>query len=99
MNDQLKLAEKIYKQVLDWYKPAKKKAQIMLTILNSFIVFSTGITFSNPDSFEKTLAKFDALMFIVMPGYNVYFEALFRRNMLFGDCLRYKMQVLTGTLF
>ena len=66
MNDQLKLAEKIYKQVLDWYKSAEKKAQIMLTILSSFIVFSTGIIFSNPDSFEKTLAKFDALMFLLL---------------------------------
>ena len=66
MKEQLEAAEKIYGAVLDWYKSAETKAQIILTVLSSFIAFSTGIILSNPESFRKTVAVFDTLIYAAL---------------------------------
>jgi hypothetical protein len=64
MKEQLEMTIRIYNQVLDWYKSAESKAQIILSILSSFIVFSTGIIFSNSDNFQKAVAIFDLWIYL-----------------------------------
>ena len=53
MKQQLEITEKIFQQVLEWYKSADNKAQIILTLLSSFIVISTSIILANPIDFQK----------------------------------------------
>ena len=66
MKEQLEAAEKIYGATYDWYKSAESKAQIVLTVLSSFIAFSTGIILANPDNFRKTVAIFDTLIYLAL---------------------------------
>lgn len=66
MKEQLEATEKIYQAVVDWYKSAETKAQIILTVLSSFIAFSTGVILSNPDSFKKTVALFNTWIYLAL---------------------------------
>ncbi|MBN8788001.1 MAG: hypothetical protein J0I84_13005, partial [Terrimonas sp.] len=66
MENQLELVEKIYKQTQEWYKSAETKAQIMLTMLSSFIAFSTAIILANPENIAKTLSRFNVYMFLLL---------------------------------
>lgn len=54
----LELTRKIYSDVLDWYKAAESKAQILLGLIGSFIVFISGIILGNPEEITVILANF-----------------------------------------
>lgn len=48
----------MFANILDWYKNADSKAQILLTIVGVFLSFLTGSVFAKKDDLEKYIKVF-----------------------------------------
>jgi hypothetical protein len=48
----------LYKLILDWYKNADSKAQVLLTLDGVFLTFLTTSIFTNPEESSKLFATF-----------------------------------------
>ncbi|MBW4519036.1 MAG: hypothetical protein KME16_04965 [Scytolyngbya sp. HA4215-MV1] len=59
MSNQLEYARRLYESVLDWYKSADSKAQVVLAIDTGFLAFLTSTIFSEPDKLRVILAEFN----------------------------------------
>jgi ABC-type uncharacterized transport system fused permease/ATPase subunit len=55
IDDKLKYAQGLYKDVLDWYRSAESKAQVLLAIDGTFLAFLTGSIFTEPDKIKRTI--------------------------------------------
>ncbi|QKQ77336.1 hypothetical protein [Nostoc sp. TCL240-02] len=58
MSSKLEYARRLYDSVLDWYKSADSKAQVVLAIDTGFLAFLTSTIFSEPDKLRAILAAF-----------------------------------------
>jgi hypothetical protein len=45
IDDKLNYAQSLYTNVLDWYRSAESKAQVLLAIDGTFLAFLTGLIF------------------------------------------------------
>jgi hypothetical protein len=58
MSSKLEYSRRLYDDVLDWYKSADSKAQVVLAIDTAFLAFLTSAIFSEPDKLRAILAVF-----------------------------------------
>src|SRR5215216_1568412 len=56
----LDYSRRLYERIIDWYKNADSKAQIILTLNGAFVAFLTSSIFKNPDELLKLTNKFSA---------------------------------------
>jgi hypothetical protein len=56
--DALDYARRLFERVVDWYKNADSKAQIILTLDGAFLTFLTTSIFKNPDDLSKITQRF-----------------------------------------
>jgi hypothetical protein len=54
----LEYARRLYANVLDWYKLADTKAQLLLTIDGAFITIIAGAVFGNPEELSDRVRRF-----------------------------------------
>jgi hypothetical protein len=67
-SDALDYARRLFERVIDWYKNADSKAQILLTLDGAFLTFLTGSIFKSPDDTYKIIQRFerDTWLFLIM---------------------------------
>jgi len=65
-DEALEYTRNLYRLVLDWYKNADSKAQILLTIDGAFVAFLTGSIFSNPDNMRDIICTFEPETWILL---------------------------------
>jgi hypothetical protein len=58
MSEALDYSRRLYERVIDWYKNADSKAQIILTLDGAFLTFITSSIFKNPDELSKITQRF-----------------------------------------
>ncbi|MBW4660285.1 MAG: hypothetical protein KME15_16540 [Drouetiella hepatica Uher 2000/2452] len=58
MSSKLEYSRRLYDDVLDWYKSADSKAQVVLAIDAAFLAFLTSTVFSEPDKLRSILDVF-----------------------------------------
>ncbi|NJN90397.1 MAG: hypothetical protein HC878_08495 [Leptolyngbyaceae cyanobacterium SL_5_14] len=66
MSNRLEYAQRLYESVLDWYKSADSKAQVVLAIDAGFLAFLTSTVFSEPDKLRATLAEFNWVTWLTL---------------------------------
>jgi hypothetical protein len=66
MSNRLEYAQRLYESVLDWYKSADSKAQVVLAIDAGFLAFLTSTVFSEPDKLRAILAEFNWLTWLTL---------------------------------
>lgn len=66
LSDALAYSRLVFERVIDWYKNADSKAQIILTIDGVFITFLTTSIFKNPDELSKITQRFTAYTWIFL---------------------------------
>ena len=59
LSDALTYARRLYERVVDWYKNADAKAQIILTLDGAFLTFLTTSIFQSPDELTKITQRFN----------------------------------------
>jgi len=62
----LEYSQNLYKRVIDWYKNADSKAQIILTLNGVFIAFLTSSIFKSPDEVSRIIFKFGGLTWLCL---------------------------------
>jgi hypothetical protein len=62
----LDYSRRLYERVIDWYKNADSKAQIILTLNGAFVAFLTSSIFKNPDELLKLINKFSAFTWLFL---------------------------------
>src|SRR5437868_3587557 len=62
----LDYSRNLYERVIDWYKNADSKAQIILTLSGIFITFLTSSIFKNPNDTFQIINKFSTLTWIFL---------------------------------
>ena len=58
MSEPLDYSRRLYESVIDWYKNADSKAQIILTLDGAFLTFITSSIFKSPDELSKITQRF-----------------------------------------
>lgn len=66
MSNRLEYAQRLYESVLDWYKSADSKAQVVLAIDAGFLAFLTSTVFSEPDKLRAILAEFNWITWLTL---------------------------------
>lgn len=64
--DALDYSRRLYERVIDWYKNADSKAQIILTLNGAFLAFLTSSIFKNPDDLFRLTSKFSNLTWLFL---------------------------------
>jgi hypothetical protein len=64
--DALDYSRRLYERVIDWYKNADAKAQIILTLDGAFLTFLTTPIFNNPDGLVKITQRFNAYTWLFL---------------------------------
>jgi hypothetical protein len=62
----LEYSQNLYERVIDWYKNADAKAQIILTLNGVFVAFLTSSIFKNPDEVSRIVFKFGGLTWLCL---------------------------------
>jgi len=62
----LDYARDLYKLILDWYKSADSKAQVLLTLDGVFLTFLTTSIFTNPEESSKLFATFTTTIWLFL---------------------------------
>lgn len=62
----LDYSRRLYERVIDWYKNADSKAQIILTLNGAFVAFLTSSIFKNPDELLKLINKFSTFTWLFL---------------------------------
>lgn len=65
-SDALAYSRLVFERVIDWYKNADSKAQIILTVDGVFLTFLTTSIFKNPDELSKITQRFTAYTWIFL---------------------------------
>jgi hypothetical protein len=65
-SDALDYSRRLLERVIDWYKNADLKAQIILTINGAFLTFLTSSIFKNPEELIKVTQRFGALTWVFL---------------------------------
>ena len=60
----LEYARRLYERIIDWYKNADSKAQIILTLNGAFIAFLAAAIFKAPDEIIKITVKFSGFTWL-----------------------------------
>ena len=55
----LDYARRLFERIIDWYKTADSKAQIILTLDGAFLTFLTTSVFKNPDELSRIIQRFN----------------------------------------
>lgn len=55
----LDYARRLFERIIDWYKTADSKAQIILTLDGAFLTFLTTSVFKNPDELARIIQRFN----------------------------------------
>jgi hypothetical protein len=55
----LDYARRLFERIIDWYKTADSKAQIILTLDGVFLTFLTTSVFKNPDELSRIIQRFN----------------------------------------
>jgi hypothetical protein len=58
MSSKLEYSRRLYDDVLDWYKSADSKSQVVLAIDTAFLAFLASTVFSEPDKLRAIVAVF-----------------------------------------
>jgi hypothetical protein len=58
ISEPLDYSRRLYESVIDWYKNADSKAQIILTLDGAFLTFITSSIFKSPDELSKITQRF-----------------------------------------
>jgi hypothetical protein len=68
LTDALDYARRVFDKVLDWYKNADSKAQIILTLDGIFLTFLTSSVFRSPNEISNVISrfKFDTWLFLAL---------------------------------
>ena len=68
LTDALDYARRVFDKVLDWYKNADSKAQIILTLDGIFLTFLTSSVLRNPNEISSVISrfKFDTWLFLAL---------------------------------
>jgi hypothetical protein len=88
MTTKTELTHQIHNEALDWYKTAEKKAEILLGLIGTFIVFASGIILSNPGDIEKIITRFNPL---IWTGLALTFSAMLFALFCAYQCLKSRM--------
>jgi len=59
LTNALEYSRRLYERIIDWYKNADTKAQIILTLDGAFLTFLTTPIFNNPDELSKITQRFN----------------------------------------
>jgi hypothetical protein len=62
----LDYSRRLYEMIIDWYKNADSKAQIILTLNGAFVAFLTSSIFKNPDELLKLTNKFSGFTWLFL---------------------------------
>jgi len=62
----LDYSRRLYERVIDWYKNADSKAQIILTLNGVFVAFLTSSIFKNPDELLKLTNRFSTFTWLFL---------------------------------
>jgi hypothetical protein len=62
----LDYARNLYKLILDWYKNADLKAQVLLTLDGVFLTFLTGSIFTKPEEASRLFAAFTTPIWLLL---------------------------------
>jgi len=62
----LDYARDLYKLIVDWYKNADSKAQVLLTLDGVFLTFLTTSIFTNPEESSKLFAMFTTTIWLFL---------------------------------
>ena len=65
-NENLEYARRLYDNVLDWYKNADTKAQVILAINGGFITFVGSSVFKKAEEVKSVFGFFDSLTWIIL---------------------------------
>jgi hypothetical protein len=65
-SDALAYSRLVFERVIDWYKNADSKAQIILTVDGVFLTFLTTSIFKNPDELSKITQRFTGYTWIFL---------------------------------
>jgi hypothetical protein len=55
----LDYTRRLFERIIDWYKTADSKAQIILTLDGVFLTFLTTSVFKNPDELSRIIQRFN----------------------------------------
>jgi hypothetical protein len=66
LSDALDYSRLLLERVIDWYKNADSKAQIILTINGAFLTFLTTSIFKNPEELSKIIQRFTVCTWIFL---------------------------------
>lgn len=62
----LEFARRLFERIIDWYKTADSKAQIILTLDGAFLTFLTTSVFKNPDELSKIIQRFNSATWVFL---------------------------------
>ena len=62
----LEFSRRIFDNILDWYKNADTKAQIILSLDGAFLVFLTSFIFTKPDDLLAVFSHFGAETWLLL---------------------------------
>lgn len=66
MKNELEYSRRLYANVLDWYKRAETKAQVVLTIDGAFLAFLTDSMFVSQSDVQKIYGHFTVAMWTLL---------------------------------
>jgi hypothetical protein len=66
LSDALDYSRLVFEKVIDWYKNADSKAQIILTVDGVFLTFLTTSIFKDPDELSKITQRFTTYTWIFL---------------------------------
>ena len=66
LSDALDYSRRLYERVIDWYKNADSKAQIILTLNGAFLTFLSSSIFKDPDELSKITQRFNAYTWVFL---------------------------------
>lgn len=62
----LDYARRLFERIIDWYKTADSKAQIILTLDGAFLTFLTTSVFKNPDELSRIIQRFNSATWLFL---------------------------------
>lgn len=64
--DRQNFAEKLNNQITEWYKQAESKAQIVMSLITSFVILLSSLIFTNTSEVQKLIKYFDRITSITL---------------------------------
>lgn len=66
LSDAAEYSRRLFERIIDWYKNADAKAQIILTLDGAFVTFLTTSIFRNPDDLSRITHRFTSATWLFL---------------------------------